>query len=238
MHIKEQGIIIQGPTDFHHEEIANFYSQFSNVVWSTWKDEPRKHLDYIRDKGITLLLNYKPDYPGHLNINLQCKSTLHGIKYFKDRGFSEVIKVRSDILFWGIERVLDKIKGKDVSFMAMHNPNTLPLFAYYLDHYHHGIDFPCDYVIHGNIDTMHNMFDYYVKDNIPIPPESIILKNYLTYRNIEPLFIFDHLVKNGIYFFNKDCVENDASIIWTKRNPRRDLTHDITELESHLYIYK
>ena len=238
MDINNQGIIIQGSTDLYHKEIADFYSQFNNVVWSTWKDEPKEHLDYIRDKGITLIINSKPDYFGHLNINLQCKSTLHGIKYFKDRGFSEVIKVRSDILFWSIERVLDKIKGKDISFIAMHNPKTLFSLAYYLDYYHHGMDFPCDYVIHGNINAMHNMFDYYIDYNLPVPPESILLKNYLTYRNIEPNFNFDHLVKNGIYFFNKDCVENNASIIWTKKNPRRNLTYDITELEKHFYIYK
>jgi hypothetical protein len=238
MDIGNQGIIIQGPTDFHHIAVADFYSQFDNVIWSTWKDEPRKHLDYIRDKGITLLLNYKPDYPGHLNINMQCKSTLHGVKYFKDRGFSEVIKVRSDVIFPGIERVLEKLKGKDISFIAMHNPKTLSFLAYYLDYYHHGMDFPCDYVIHGNVNTMYNIFNYYVDHNVPIPPESILLKNYLTYRNIEPKFDFKHLVDNGIYFFNKDCIENDAYIMLMKKNPIRNLTYDITELEKHLYIYQ
>jgi hypothetical protein len=238
MDTSKQGIIIQGSTDFHHEEIANFYSQFNNVVWSTWKDEPKKHLDYIRSMGITLILSYKPDYSGYLNVNLQCKSTLNGIKYFKDRGFSEVIKVRSDVLFWGIERVLDKLKGKDVSFIAMYNPETCWAYAYYLDYYHHGMDFPCDFIIHGNIDTMYNIFDYHTEINLPIAPESRLLKNYLTYRNIEPKFDFNHLVKNGVYFFNKDCIENNASIIWTKRNPRCNLTYDITTLEPHSYIYK
>lgn len=233
-----QGIIIQGPTDFHHIAVADFYSQFDNVVWSTWKDEPRKHLDYIRDKGITVITGNKLDYPGYLNINLQCKSTLQGIKYFKERGFTEVIKVRSDVIFPGIERVLKKLKGKDISFIAMHNPKNLYALAYFLDYYHHGYDFPLDYIIHGNINTMYAVFDYYVDLHFPIPPESILLKNYLTYRNIEPKFDFQHLIDNGVYFFNKDCRENNAYILLMKKNPIRNLTYEITELENYLYIYQ
>ena len=46
-----QGIIIQGPTKYY-KEMGDFYSQFNNIVWSTWEDEPKEHLDYISNKGI------------------------------------------------------------------------------------------------------------------------------------------------------------------------------------------
>ena len=51
----KQGIVIQGPTEYY-KEIADYYSQFNNVVWATWNDESVIRLDYIRDKGIEIIL--------------------------------------------------------------------------------------------------------------------------------------------------------------------------------------
>jgi hypothetical protein len=34
----KQGIVIQGPTEYY-KELADYYSQFENVVWATWNDE-------------------------------------------------------------------------------------------------------------------------------------------------------------------------------------------------------
>jgi hypothetical protein len=48
----KQGICIQGPTEYY-KELADYYSQFENVVWATWNDESIIRLDYItRSKGI------------------------------------------------------------------------------------------------------------------------------------------------------------------------------------------
>jgi hypothetical protein len=55
----KQGIVIQGPTGYY-KELADYYSQFENVVWATWNDESIIRLDYIRDKGIEVILLEKP----------------------------------------------------------------------------------------------------------------------------------------------------------------------------------
>jgi hypothetical protein len=232
-----QGIIIQGPTDYHHKIVADFYSQFENVVWSTWADEPKNNIEYIKSTGIKVITSNKPDYAGYLNVNLQYKTTLKGIEYYKERGYTEVLKVRSDIIFFGIERVMHVLKGKDVSFMAMHNPQKLTFLAYYLDYYHHGMDFPCDYAVFGSIESMYNMFNCNVSYNLPIPPESIMLRNYLEYKKINPIFDFNHLINNGIHFFTKDCIENNASIHWLKKSPFYNMTYAMTDIEKDCYFY-
>jgi hypothetical protein len=55
-----QGIVIQGPTDYY-KEVADHYSQYPNVVWSTWSDESIVRLEYIRSKGIEVVLVDKPN---------------------------------------------------------------------------------------------------------------------------------------------------------------------------------
>lgn len=51
----KQGILIQGPTEFY-KELTDHYSQFDNVVWSTWNNESVVRLDYIKSKGIKVIL--------------------------------------------------------------------------------------------------------------------------------------------------------------------------------------
>ena len=211
-----QGIIIQGPTKYY-KEMGDFYSQFNNIVWSTWEDEPKEHLDYISNKGIPLILNKKPNYNGYLNINLQLISTLKGIEYFNEKNFTEVIKVRSDITFTNINLVLLTLSGKEISFLNLNNPIFKPYLSYYLDYYHIGFDFTSDLIVFGKIDNMFNAFNYYIPYNNPVPPESIILRNYLvTKKNTS--FEYSNLINQGVYLFARDCKENNCQIIWLKHN--------------------
>lgn len=211
-----QGIILQGPTDYYRE-IGDFYSQFTNVVWSTWDDEPKEHLDYISSKGIILILNKKPEYEGYLNINYQCKTTHSGIDYFKKQGFTEVIKIRSDVMFQGLELVLPSLLGKEIAFLNLNNPVYKPNLAYYLDYYHIGLDFPSDHIVYGKIDNMLNSFNYYIPHNNPVPPESVILRNYLNTKG-NTSFEYNNLINQGIYLFAQDCSYNNCQIIWLKNN--------------------
>jgi hypothetical protein len=80
----KQGIVIQGPTDYY-KELADHYSKFENVVWATWNDESVVRLDYIRSKGIEVVLLEKPKFPGYMNVNMQLASSYAGSKSFRCR---------------------------------------------------------------------------------------------------------------------------------------------------------
>ena len=80
----KQGIIIQGPTEYY-KELTDYYSQFNNVVWATWNDESVTRLDYIRNKGIKVILVEKPEFFGYMNVNMQVKSTFAGVSYLEGK---------------------------------------------------------------------------------------------------------------------------------------------------------
>ena len=89
-----QGIVIQGPTNYY-EQVISCYKDISNVVWSTWIDEPKNNIDHIKNSGIEVILNEKPTIPSFLNVNFQAISTYNGVKYLENKGITEVLKIRS-----------------------------------------------------------------------------------------------------------------------------------------------
>lgn len=220
---RNQAILLQGSTEYGCEQICSFYKQFDRVIWSTWDDEPTENLKMIEDSGITLLVNKKPNFVGYLNINLQFYSTLQGIKYLKTRKFvNEVIKIRSDILVWGTQRLLDKLKGKDISFMTYFN---MPHPEYYLEGvYHNSMDFPTDLIIFGNLDTMYNIFNFQMEYLSTIPTEAIILRNYLKHKSVPYNTDYDYIKSLGVDFFMRYEEECHLFFYWLKNNGE-DLGH-------------
>ena len=83
-----QGIIIQGPTNYC-KEIIDCYVDIPNVVFSTWNDEPKENIDYLKSKGMDVIQSSKPTFSGYLNINYQTLSTFAGIQYLEDKGIEE-----------------------------------------------------------------------------------------------------------------------------------------------------
>lgn len=213
---KHQAIVIQGGMEYHPVRVAQFYSQFDNVVWSTWDDTSPEIVNLVKSTGIQVILNKKPALAGKLNINYQFASTLAGIEYFKNTNtnVTKIIKIRSDTLLFGVERLLNRIDESDIAFMYMYNKNHehhKPV--YYLDYWHYGMDFPADYIIYGSIDAMYNMFNFQMEYVSDIPPESIILRNYLKYRGFENNFDFEYLKSVGVTFFGKwTTVDNFYSL--------------------------
>ena len=78
-----QGIIIQRPNDYA-SQIVESYKKISNVVWSTWNDEPKENISLIRENGIEVIQIDKPITPGYMNVNFQTLSTYAGINYLKN----------------------------------------------------------------------------------------------------------------------------------------------------------
>jgi hypothetical protein len=207
-----QAVVIQGPMDYDPIKVGDFYKQFDNLVWSTWNDTPEHLVTQIRQMGIEVILNEKPTFTGNHNVNLQFVSTLCGIEHFKDTNpnITEIIKIRSDMLVFGMERLLNRVNGSDMSFAYLYDKNkSTHRPIYYLDYWHAGMDFPADFVVHGSMDAMYNTFNFQMEYFSDIPPEAIILRNYLRYRGFENNFNLGYLDSIGIKFFAQHANVDD-----------------------------
>jgi hypothetical protein len=101
----EFALIIQGPVitkdDFTLESIRLYKRNFPNacIILSTWKDTPQSFIDAVNNENIVLLLNDPPEKLG-LNLNLQTKSTLAGLKYAASKNIKFSMKTRADWRFY------------------------------------------------------------------------------------------------------------------------------------------
>lgn len=211
-----QGIVLQGPTNYY-KEVADHYSQYPNVVWATWNDESVVRLEYIRSKGIEVVLVDKPHFPGYMNVNMQVKSTYEGIKYLEGK-VDEVLKVRSDTIISNLPALMDGLKGKQLSFMATCKEGVRKDLAYDLEYYHTSHDYPSDNVIYGKVEDMLLMFDFQIDELLPIPPESLIAWNYMTNMDMEFRLNYQHLIDNNISFFTDICLDKEVGVHWLKQN--------------------
>ena len=211
-----QGIVLQGPTNYY-KEVADHYSQYPNVVWATWNDESVVRLEYIRSKGIEVVLVDKPQFPGYMNVNMQVKSTYEGIKYLEGK-VDEVLKVRSDTIISNLPSLMSGLKGKQLSFMATCKEGVRKDLTYDLEYYHTSHDYPSDNVIYGKVEDMLIMFDFQIDELLPIPPESLITWNYMTNMDIDFKLNYQHLVDNGISFFTNICLDKEVGVHWLKQN--------------------
>ena len=211
----KQGIIIQGPTEYY-KELADYYSQFENVVWATWNDESVIRLDYIRDKGIKVVLVEKPEVLGYMNINMQVKSTFAGVSYLEGK-VDEALKVRSDTIVTNLDKLLPRLQGKKLSFMATCKTGVRKDLAYDLVYYHDSHDYPADNVIYGKIEDLKMMFDFQIDEMLPIPPESLIAWNYMVNKGIEFKLDYQTMIDGGISFFLQECLDENVEVNWLKK---------------------
>ena len=209
----KQGILIQGPTEFY-KELTDHYSQFDNVVWSTWNNESVVRLDYITSKGIKVILVEPPKFPGYMNVNMQLRSTYEGLMA---HNVDELLKVRSDTIVTNLDKLLPKLKDKQLSFMATCKEGVRGDLVYDLVYLHTSHDYPADNVIYGNIDELKIMFDFQIDELLSIPPEALITWNYMTNKGIEFKLNYQTMVDNGMSFFLKDCLDEDVEVNWLKR---------------------
>lgn len=224
-----QGIIIQGPTNYA-SQVANIYEGMNNVVWSTWIDEPKENIDLIKSKGIEVIQIAKPNTPGHLNINFQTLSTWAGVEYLKNKGVVEALKIRGDLKPNNIKLLLDILKNKPLSFLAICKPNARPLY-YELEYIHTSFDFPVDLFLYGNLDNLEKCFNFQVEENTPIPPESLIAYSYFSNSGLKFDLSYEAFINNGILFFMKECLENNIEVEWLKNNI------NLIEYHSDLNLY-
>jgi len=211
----KQGIIIQGPTEYY-KELADYYSKFENVVWATWNDESVVRLDYIRNKGIEVILVKKPEVSGYINVNMQVKSSFAGVSYLEDK-VDEVLKVRGDTIVTNLDKLLPRLQGKQLSFMATCKTGVRKDLAYDLVYYHDSHDYPADNVIYGKIEDLKLMFDFQIDEMLAIPPEALITWNYMTNKGIEFKLDYQTMIDGGISFFLQECLDEGVKVNWLKK---------------------
>jgi len=212
----KQGIVIQGPTEYY-KELADYYSQFENVVWATWNDESIIRLDYIRDKGIEVILLEKPTISGYMNVNMQLASSYAGVNRLFELGVDEALKVRSDTIVTNLDKLLPRLQGKKLAFMATCKTGIRKDIAYDLVYYHDSHDYPADNVVYGKIEDLLLMFDFQINELLAIPPEALITWNYMISQNMTFHLSYENMVHEGISFFLQECLDENVEVNWLKR---------------------
>jgi len=210
-----QGVVIQGSTGYVNE-VIDLYEGIPNVVFSTWKDEPEENIQLIKSKGIEVIQSPKPLVSGNFNVNLQTLSTFAGVQYLKDKGVTEILKIRNDLKPNNVKLLLDILKGKSLSFLAICKPNVRPIY-YDLVYIHNSFDFPVDLFLYGTTENLEKCFDFQIEGELNIPPEALIVYNYFVNSGLDFRLDYDTFIKNGISFFMNDCLKNNIQVEWLKK---------------------
>lgn len=221
-----QGIVIQGPTNYA-KEVADLYEGIPNVVWSTWKGED---VEYIKSKGIDVIQSTPPEFGGHLNVNFQTVSTYAGLAYLRNKGVTEALKIRGDLKPNNVKLLLEILKGKPLSFLAICKPKVRGIY-YELGYIHDSFDFPVDLFLYGNIKNLEKCFNFQTYENYLIPPEALIAYNYFFHSNLEFKLDYRTFIDNGISFFMNECLENNIKVDWLKQG------WDLIEYHSDKALY-
>lgn len=113
------GIIIQGPIIKKNNLTQNVIKQFqkitclkNKVLLSTWEEDLSQKKDQKIFNEITdvIIKNKKPEFCGPNNVNLQIISTANGIKYFDQKKFDYILKVRTDQIYYS-ENILNFLEN-------------------------------------------------------------------------------------------------------------------------------
>jgi hypothetical protein len=207
-----QGIVIQGPTNYA-KEVADLYEGIPNVVWSTWDGED---VEYIKSKGIDVVQSTPPSFGGHLNINYQTASTYAGLAYLRNKDVTEALKIRGDLKPNNVKLLLEILKGKPLSFLAICKPQVRGLY-YELEYIHDSFDFPVDLFLYGSIDNLEKCFNFQMEETLPIPPEALIAYSYFSNSDLEFKLNYRTFTDNKISFFMNECLENNIKVDWLKQ---------------------
>lgn len=210
-----QGVVIQGSTGYVNE-VIDLYKGIPNVVFSTWEDEPEENIQLIKSKGIDVIQSPKPQIAGKFNVNLQALSTFAGVQYLKNKGVTEILKIRNDLKPNNVELLLNLLKGKSLSFLAICKPNVRPMF-YDLVYIHNSFDFPVDLFLYGTTENLEKCFDFQAPEELNVPPEALIAYNYFINSGLDFRLDYNTFIKNGISFFMNDCLKNDIKVEWLKK---------------------
>ena len=132
-------LIIQGPMQ-NYRTVKKFLNGYENVIWSGWKSDAT-----VLSSEKHVVINDPPTTAGPGNLNYQLISTLGGLKYAKNLGIKNVLKIRSDMALLDLQKFLTILKEDQLNFLCCHENENRPYLL--------------DYVFAGSVDVFLDVFN-------------------------------------------------------------------------------
>jgi hypothetical protein len=142
-----------------------------------------------------IILVEKPQIPGYMNVNMQLASSYAGVNRLFELGVDEALKVRSDTIVTNLDKLLPRLQGRKLAFMATCKVGVRKDIAYDLVYYHDSHDYPADNVVYGKIEDLQDMFNFQIEEMLPIPPESLITWNYMITQDMTFHLSYENMVE-------------------------------------------
>lgn len=168
-------VVIQGPiNEYIYRNNLRAWDGW-DVVYSTWEGSDVTYFDVDN-----FILNPIPKEAGSYNINLQKTSTLAGLKWGKERGYTHAIKMRSDMWPTNAKYLSELFSWNKLNFLCWHDHNG---------------GYVTDYFMAGPIEDLETLWDV---DIYPPHPEWAITQKIKEVWGLEKI----HLILDGLESWN------------------------------------
>jgi len=192
-------VVVQGPSN-NVDELKTAFDGI-DIIFSTWVG----YEDNYNSTDV-VIFNSQPNSNECSNFLFQQKSTMSGLLLAKNRGYTHVLKIRSDMVSVG-GNIFDLFVDDRLNFLCWHYHEVYPKCPGYL----------VDYFMYGPIDDMIKLWD--VSDIFCSVPEILITYSFIKNSIDPPNFILYELqngldlywIKNNIYLSSyKTTLFNDV----------------------------
>ncbi len=181
---KDLCIVIQGPSE-NVDQIKKSWPSNQKIIFSTWIGYENK---YTNDDDV--IFNKKPLNPGVKNLFYQKLTTINGLKKAQKDGYTNAIKIRSDMICKYPSKFIE-LFTHEMNFFYWHNYNG---------------GYIVDYFMGGKIEKMIELWSINEGKNYDFPEQAIT-------DNFKEKQMF----KGEYQFFGKQInIKND--VYWIKNN--------------------
>jgi hypothetical protein len=202
--MKDTVLVIQGHCRWPFiEETIKYYSQFNNIIWSTWiNDISPETINLLNNYNINYILNFYPREVGNAHSNYMKQSTLAGIrharKYFNPK---YIFKTRTDFTFEKLPEVIDRLEKTKNDKISLISWDNLPITMH-----------SNDQICFGPIDDIELLYSF---DNIYGHTEQNMLDEFLRKKGLPIERTYEN-IKKYFYFMYGDFLDINAVIKWWK----------------------
>jgi hypothetical protein len=223
VNIEKVGIVIQGTlyNDLCVDKIIESYSCVKdNCVISTWSNESIELLNKLEDAGFKLIKSEMPEFRGHHNCNLQTKSSINGINYLEKKGYSHILRMRSDLIPNNTVKfidVLSKISEHKIVFLCWINGYNIHYFT--------------DFFTFGPTEIIKKFWD--VEQLISEDTSKMFTEQYLCYKFTNLEYPSYNDISDIFTFSVKELYNNNIELNWIK--PTRDWGEEVKRTMTKLY---